>query len=264
VANEFFGYLGALFVISLSGALAPGPVTATAIAHGYRDPWAGTKVAFGHALVEVPLVAAIVAGLATVLSAPELRLAIGLVGGSVLILLGLGLLRRSSARPHAARPVSAAHSALVGGAVATVANPYVFLWWGTVGAYLFTPAIALGIAALVVSYVVHWSTDLIWNQALSSATHRAGRLWRPETERLVYAVVGAFLVGIGIAFALFAILALLGGEAISPIPGLSAETAGTVITVVAMLLTLLAWRQLHKSKAAPQQAASSEAGNGKA
>lgn len=258
MAEAFLAYLGALFVISLSGALAPGPVTATAIAQGYRDPWAGTKVALGHAMVEIPLVAAIIVGVAPIVSASEFRLGIGLAGGAVLIALGLGLVREALRREAGARVAPKARSALLGGAVATLSNPYFFLWWGSIGVYLFAPAIALGLAALALSYFVHWSTDLVWDQMLSSATFRARRIWRPQTEAAIYALVGAFLVGTGIVFGLFSLLELLAGEPLSPIPGLSPTAAGIVLTALVMLLSFVLLRARLRSAWAIGVAAQSE------
>ena len=45
-----------VFVVSISGAMAPGPVTATAITLGTKEKYAGVYISIGHAVVEVPLV----------------------------------------------------------------------------------------------------------------------------------------------------------------------------------------------------------------
>ncbi len=58
-------------LISFSGALSPGPLTAVAISEGARaGRWAGTKLALGHGLVEIPVVFAIAYGLGTFLRQP--------------------------------------------------------------------------------------------------------------------------------------------------------------------------------------------------
>ena len=48
-------FLIQVFVISFSGAAQPGPVTATAIALGSRDRYAGLLLALGHGIIEFPL-----------------------------------------------------------------------------------------------------------------------------------------------------------------------------------------------------------------
>ncbi|MCX7668933.1 MAG: lysine transporter LysE, partial [Anaerolineae bacterium] len=58
--SELFSLYATFMLISLSGALSPGPLTALAIGEGARaGRWAGTRLAIGHGLVEIPLVFAI-------------------------------------------------------------------------------------------------------------------------------------------------------------------------------------------------------------
>ena len=53
-------FLGQVVVISLSGVMAPGPVTAAAIGMGARSRYAGMLLAIGHGIVEFPLMILIV------------------------------------------------------------------------------------------------------------------------------------------------------------------------------------------------------------
>ena len=48
--------------ISLSGVLAPGPMTAATLAAGTRSRHAGAIIALGHGVVEFPLMLVIIAG----------------------------------------------------------------------------------------------------------------------------------------------------------------------------------------------------------
>jgi threonine/homoserine/homoserine lactone efflux protein len=60
-------------LISLSGALSPGPLTALSISEGARaGRGSGTRLALGHGLVEIPLVFAIAYGLGAWLRQPLL------------------------------------------------------------------------------------------------------------------------------------------------------------------------------------------------
>jgi len=51
----FLFFLAQVLIISCSGAMQPGPVTATAIAMGARNRYAGTLLAIGHGIIEFPL-----------------------------------------------------------------------------------------------------------------------------------------------------------------------------------------------------------------
>nr|MDO8134030.1 LysE family transporter [Candidatus Njordarchaeum guaymaensis] len=60
---DLLGFLAKVVVISLSGALAPGPLTASTATLGAKRGWkAGFSVSVGHMLVELPLVVAVSLG----------------------------------------------------------------------------------------------------------------------------------------------------------------------------------------------------------
>src|SRR4030042_4892104 len=79
--------------ISLSGVMLPGPLTAVTIAKGYRNQNAGSLIALGHAIIEVPLMALVYFGFAQLFTSPEAKKIIGLVGGLMLIAMGLLVFR---------------------------------------------------------------------------------------------------------------------------------------------------------------------------
>jgi len=78
-------FLFKVFGISLSGALSPGPVTAVAIAMGARNRWAGTLMALGHGVVELPLMVLLIFGVGRFLHIPWVGIGIGLAGGAIMI-----------------------------------------------------------------------------------------------------------------------------------------------------------------------------------
>ena len=86
-------FLAKVLGISLSGALAPGPVTAAAIGFGSRNRFAGTLMALGHAVVEFPLMVLLIFGVGRFLTLTWVGIAIGLAGGSVLVLMGVQMFR---------------------------------------------------------------------------------------------------------------------------------------------------------------------------
>ncbi|HSV42065.1 MAG TPA: LysE family transporter, partial [Methanomassiliicoccales archaeon] len=99
-------FLASVAIISLSGVMMPGPVFAATVAQGYHDRNAGLKLTLGHAVVELPLLALIFLGFATIFSQPEVVAAIGLIGGAILIWMGYDMIKaretmiRSEGRIH--------------------------------------------------------------------------------------------------------------------------------------------------------------------
>jgi len=60
------GFLLEAVLISLSGVMAPGPMTAAAVGMGSKSPHAGAFLAVGHGIVEFPLMVAILYGLSLI------------------------------------------------------------------------------------------------------------------------------------------------------------------------------------------------------
>ncbi len=185
--------LGATVVISLSGVMMPGPVTAGAIAKGAEDKKAGIKIAMGHALVEFPTIALVAFGL-TFIASWEAKAIIGVVGGALLIYLGYQLFQ-----PLEKEDEHFPYSPALVGIMTSVANPYFFIWWATVGAALITRALQYGVLFLVIFAVVHWSCDLMWDSFLTYSSHSTLDYW-DKHRRKVFAVCGAVMLIFGVWF----------------------------------------------------------------
>lgn len=124
--------LGTFFVISLSGALSPGPLTTMAIAEGSRrGKWSGWWLSVGHGLVGGLYVAAIALllwlGRDAVLEQPTVAGLIALGGGGFLAWMGWGMAAaawryRLTLAGEAARP--ARFGLVPAGAFFSISNPY--------------------------------------------------------------------------------------------------------------------------------------------
>ena len=66
-------------LISLSGVMAPGPITAVTIGKGSVSPYAGALVAVGHGIVEFPLMAAVYFGAGYIVDRIQFSVAIYIV-----------------------------------------------------------------------------------------------------------------------------------------------------------------------------------------
>lgn len=201
------GFLIQAILISLSGVMAPGPLTVVVVGKGARSPWAGALIALGHGIVEFPLMALIVVGLAPILRHQTVSAAIGLAGGAVLLWMGWGLLR--SLRGPAPEAEEREASPLVAGVLMSAGNPYFVVWWATVGATLVLGAWEFGLWPLVLFGVIHWSLDLIWYFVLSSASYRGVRLLGPRFLSGVSLAAGLLLLFFGVRFVLDALPRLL-------------------------------------------------------
>lgn len=190
-------FLITAMAISLSGVMAPGPITAATLASATRHRHAGALVALGHAIVEVPLIALLAIGVASFLDSPSVRAGIGMAGGAVLLLMGFQFLLSVWKRTNGSEASVQRHPLLIG-IVLTAANPYFLLWWVTVGLALVTQALALGVLVLIVFVAVHWLCDLGWLEVLSAAGHQGSKRYGQRAQWAISAVCGIVLVGFGI------------------------------------------------------------------
>lgn len=193
----------AFWLISLSGALSPGPLTAMAISEGARAGfWSGPKLALGHGLIEGMLVLAIAYGLGGWLQQPIMAGLIGLAGGLLLLWMGYGLIvgawsgRLSLQHARKAPPPGAARLGQVAaGVLLSVGNPYWSLWWATFGASQILRVAPYGLLGLAFFYVIgHWTTDLGWLSLLSLATASGRNVIGERAYRIALLVCGAFLI----------------------------------------------------------------------
>ncbi len=208
--NNLFVFLLSAVTISLTGVMAPGPMTAATLAAGAKHRHAGLVMALGHGIVEFPLMILIITGLGQFFQLTTVKTAVGLIGGIFLIVLGLQMLR--DARKTAILPATATstRSTLVTGILMTGGNPYFLLWWATVGLALATQASRFGILAFAFFAAVHWLCDLVWLEILSQAGYKGTRIFTDKSQRIVLIVCGLALLFFAAKFLLDAFTLFFG------------------------------------------------------
>lgn len=185
--------------ISLSGAMAPGPITAATLAAGARNRHAGALVCLGHVAVELPLILLLGLGLGAVLQSQSVRMGIGVVGGAFLVFVGLQLLA-SLRRTQSVTDDSVERHPFWIGVVLSAANPYFVVWWATVGLSLITLAADSGVLGLVLLALIHWTCDLGWLEVLSLAGFKSSEAFGLRAQKVVALICGAALLAFGVKF----------------------------------------------------------------
>jgi threonine/homoserine/homoserine lactone efflux protein len=202
---ELAGFLASTFVISLTGAMSPGPLTTLALSEGARrGRWAGWQLSAGQGLVEGALVVAIGLGLGNFLRQPVVGAVIGVVGGGFLIWMGWGLVSGAwrgslslAAAASGEAPAVTQLGLLPAGVALSVSNPYWSLWWASVGAGLILTALKWGVIGLAAFYLVHWLTDLGWLNLMSFLTASGRGLVNERIYRAVLLGCGLALIAFG-------------------------------------------------------------------
>jgi len=185
--------------ISLTGVMMPGPVFAVTVAKGYRNKIAGALIAFGHGVIEFPLMALIYVGFGQFFSFSLTKLAIGVVGGIMLMYMGAEMFR---ARGKTQEGVGGnlKYGSFMAGIITTGANPYFFLWWATIGAALIMSASIFGIAGFLLFAITHWLCDFLWDLFVSITVFKSRCLWSKRVHEIVFGLCAVVLIGFGTWF----------------------------------------------------------------
>ena len=188
-----WGLFATAFLVGFSGALMPGPVMTVTITHSTRmGAKAGPLIVLGHGMVELVVFGAIIAGVGPFLESDLVSGLIAAVGSAVLLWMAVGMLRslptlslELEAKPGAQRKATP----LVDGMLLSLANPYFFIWWATVGLAFVSKAISLGmgIFGAFLFFLGHYMADLSCYTFLSITVSR-GRNW--ITDRVYRVIIG--------------------------------------------------------------------------
>mgnify|MGYP001770622533 CR=1 FL=1 len=189
--------------ITPSGALSPGPLSASAVALGaLLGPLAGFVVALGHMVVELPYVillyrfSSLLRGALGVLRVPfNLFVVAFLLYFSYLLLRdSMSLLSGSTSSPGASLIFGEGLlGALATGVLLTGLNVYFLLWWLTVGYPLVEESSKLGFKGLTVMYASHVWMDYAWLTLLAGGGG-ATRLLGSTPYAVLLAILAVILV----------------------------------------------------------------------
>lgn len=151
-------------IISISGALAPGPLTVATASWGIKKGWrAGLEISLGHTLIEFPIVLAIGLGLMNFLKSEKLYFFLGIFGGIFLFLFGILTIRDAFSYNLNTSIKERFSFPLFTGITLSVFNPYFLIWWLGIGTPLIYEAIKKnGFLGLPILYIFHVSLDYFW------------------------------------------------------------------------------------------------------
>jgi threonine/homoserine/homoserine lactone efflux protein len=206
---EITVFLIQVFIISFSGAIQPGPVTASAITMGTRNRWAGVLLAIGHGIIEFPLMIFIILGLGVIFQKTATQITIGIAGGAVLLYMAYSMFTSAG---HFSSPQTGTRKdkPILAGIVLTISNPYFLIWWATVGLALATDATKFGVYAFALFAAVHWFVDFIWVTALSLASFHGTTLLGPKLQTVIVKICAVAMLFFGLFFIYNAARMLIG------------------------------------------------------
>jgi threonine/homoserine/homoserine lactone efflux protein len=185
-------------VISLSGVMMPGPMFAVTLAKSFKSPFAGARIALGHAVVEVPVILLIYFGFAQIFEDKLVQIILSLAGGAMIVWLGVSMFRARARVVREGKDLS--YSAFTAGIITSGLNPFFLLWWATVGSLLVVRFLEFGLGGLAIFTISHWLVDLVWLSFVSVLVYRTHRFWGKRFQEGVFITNSLLLVGFGVWF----------------------------------------------------------------
>jgi len=205
---DLFNFVITVIILSLSGALAPGPLFFVTLTHGIRSGVkSGITFSIAHTIIEFTLVMLLALGLLSVVNEPSVKLTLGAIGGLSLIIFGAIQIRSSlrAVKETTTKPGSTRNLFLIG-LVLTGLNPYFIIWWLTIGANLIFLSLEFaGLIGVVFMYLCHVWVDFAWLTMVAGFAKRSAKFLRFKGYRLMIVVFGVVLIYFGISFLIDAI-----------------------------------------------------------
>lgn len=193
-----------IIFVTVSGALAPGPLFFANISKGVElGARSGLVFAVAHTIVEFGLVMVLSVGL-FVINSDLVRTVIGIAGGIVLIGFGVtqvyGSLKPKPQRVEE-RGKASSRRLLLFGLALTGLNPFFVIWWLTAGAQLIVIALEFAsFAGVLFMYVCHVWIDYAWLTGTAYLAKTGMKVAGLKSYRVLTAVFAIVLVYFGLSF----------------------------------------------------------------
>ena len=195
------------FGVGFSGAMMPGPLLAVDIAETPRHGWTtGPIICIGHGLAEIAIVVVLAWGFVALDQNQTLARVIAIVGGVALLIMGsmmAGDALRNRIAYSGEKPQRGSRRRLAAkGIVATLSNPFWFVWWATTGLALVVKSMEAGRVGAVVFYFGHVLSDFVWYTVVSILLWRGRNPIVGKGLRILILLCAAFLLYLGVIFIL--------------------------------------------------------------
>src|SRR5205807_4357854 len=189
-----------VITISVSGVMSPGPLFAGNVAYGLKGGIrTGLKMAYGHTVVELPLVVLLGIGTISLTTVPQFREIIAILGAFSLFVFAGIQIKSTIKRPSTI--FEGKHGPFLAGIILSGLNPFFLVWWFTIGFKLISDALLLySLIGIGIMFAFHIWMDYAWLGIVGYLSGRGKSILSEKNYDIFMISISGVLVYFGITF----------------------------------------------------------------
>jgi threonine/homoserine/homoserine lactone efflux protein len=207
---DLLGFGAQIVFTSASGVISPGPLFFANLVYGSKQGiYSGIKMAYGHTIVELPLIIILASGLSAFSSITTSNLIsklISLSGGIVILVFSavqiVAFLKKKNGEKNIYFNTDNKKDPFIIGSILSALNPFFILWWLTAGLKLISDSLELyGFAmGIIVVFSFHIWMDYSWLAVTAHLISRGTLIFRSKYYPILLLALNAALIYYGIYF----------------------------------------------------------------
>jgi len=199
--EQLLGFAIVVIVISASGVLSPGPLFTANVFYGLKGgAKAGLKMAYGHTLVELPLVILLGLGAFSLESIPEFRTYITIIGALGLFVFA-GVQLKQIFKNSLETINEPKHGPFLAGILLSAFNPFFIIWWLTIGFKLISDSLIFwSFWGIFIMFLLHIWMDYVWLSSTAFVSSRISKILSNRNFKVLVICLSVVLVYFGITF----------------------------------------------------------------
>jgi len=199
--EELLGFAAVVIIISASGVMAPGPLFAANIFYGIKGGTkAGLKMAYGHTVVELPLIILLGIGAFSLETFPEFRTYIAIIGAAGLFAFAAIQLKQVFTE-NVELTTQTKHGPFLAGIMLSALNPFFIIWWLTIGFKLISDSLIFwSFWGIGIMFLFHIWMDYAWLSSTAMLSSKISKILSKRSFKFLILALSAALVYFGITF----------------------------------------------------------------
>lgn len=199
--EQILEFAVAVIIISASGVMSPGPLFSANIFYGLKGGTKnGLKMAYGHTVIEFPLIILLGVGVLSLETIPDYRDHIAIIGAVGLFAFA-GIQLRQVFKQNVVTQTNTKKGPFVAGIFLTAFNPFFIIWWLTIGFKLITDSVILwSFWGIVVMFLLHIWMDYAWLSSTAMISSKISKFISNRNFKFLFVVLSLSLIYFGITF----------------------------------------------------------------